>query len=648
MSKQTISTGSVIDDGTGDYLRKGGIKTNANFDEIYYNLGDEKNIHASGAWKVITPQADDATIQLSFGDQVIINASNTQVLVYLPRASFDDVGKTVKIRDTFKTWGDTPTTNLVIVGGFIDPQTGVPYAKNKIKGNANTVTFSDAYRDLEFIYTADEGWEYVDSMYIDRFSNSNRSIENSVEFQATAVENDKWDLNELYEYVYNVNTVEVFRKGNLLSKGVDSNGRPTLRSDYGSIPTAENPAIVVTVYDEHGVPTEIDLGVARLDGESIKLVEPAYANDTIIVKSLLENPDIYTSTYKSRSVVVKDVNTDFSEYDPQSVVELDLENLTEVTLVDLGFPVASSFNPGSLNISINGKRLINENFVTFDENPNNKLPLYDFRIERSAADLNGDGDVGDPNLGAPEDDTYELQKLIYNKIVFASTGYLKDGDVLTLEWFNNNTGASLDWEGKGGIEELVSDSFVKSNEFLTFSSRLEYSDVKNPSAQTAIIESSVYNARVADVNQFFDICYPIGTIYENAHNPHNPAQYMGMGVWEPYAKDCVTIGWSEDGVFANNPITQQPMAGGYFGSYGVTLSEDNIPHVKTDEQGLIQSSEKYATISISEGCLLDPTQATNVKYFTSDYLNVNRTNVMPEQVSTIQPSLTVYKWIRVA
>ena len=38
--KQNINIGNVVDDGTGDYLRKGGIKINENFDELYYELGD--------------------------------------------------------------------------------------------------------------------------------------------------------------------------------------------------------------------------------------------------------------------------------------------------------------------------------------------------------------------------------------------------------------------------------------------------------------------------------------------------------------------------------------------------------------------------------------------------------------------------------
>ena len=49
--KQNINIGNVVDDGTGDYLRKGGIKINENFDELYYELGDGDVPYSAGAWK---------------------------------------------------------------------------------------------------------------------------------------------------------------------------------------------------------------------------------------------------------------------------------------------------------------------------------------------------------------------------------------------------------------------------------------------------------------------------------------------------------------------------------------------------------------------------------------------------------------------
>ncbi|UQJ95528.1 baseplate wedge subunit and tail pin [Klebsiella phage CPRSB] len=47
--KQEILIGQVVDDGTGDYLRRGGQKTNNNFTELYNMLGDGEIPHPAGA-----------------------------------------------------------------------------------------------------------------------------------------------------------------------------------------------------------------------------------------------------------------------------------------------------------------------------------------------------------------------------------------------------------------------------------------------------------------------------------------------------------------------------------------------------------------------------------------------------------------------
>ena len=44
MAKQTINRGSVPNDNTGDTLRDGASKINANFNEVYTSLGDGTTI----------------------------------------------------------------------------------------------------------------------------------------------------------------------------------------------------------------------------------------------------------------------------------------------------------------------------------------------------------------------------------------------------------------------------------------------------------------------------------------------------------------------------------------------------------------------------------------------------------------------------
>jgi len=624
MSKQSIDIGAVVDDGTGDYMRKGGIKINSNFEEIYDNLGDSTNIHASGYWQTFSPaDSSENELTLNFGDQISIDATNINVVLYLPNATAPaDVGKTVKIRDVNKSWGFGEGLNAVSVSPGLT-------SNNTIKTSVNTVTFSQSYKDLEFVYTGTNDWQYVDSKYIDKISNANRAVENSVEITATNTNTPQglyqWDLNTDYEgYIYDINTVEVFRKGNLLTRGTDVNGTPTITSDYGSIPTAENPSIIVGTAEG-----DLDLGIARLDGKTIKLVQPANEDDTVIVKSLLENPDVYTSTYISKSFIIENIG-ELSEYDDASIVKLDLTTVDTVSLQDLGLPITSFFNPGSLKVLINGKLLVGENFIDYDENTVNPLKSYDYTVERTEI----------PELG----------KYAYNTIVFSSTGYLNSGDILTLEWFNNNVGSNLDWDGPGGINELVTDNFVKSDQVFNVKNRLEYSDTSNPGATTAIVDQAEITTRIANVSDMFNTIYPIGTIYENANNPNNPNDYMGFGVWEPFGEGKVTVGYSNDilNIFHNNPQIGTPIAGGLFGDEGVLLDETNIPSIETDQVGLTQSSANLATVTINDGCLLDPDSTTDTTYLREENLTINSIGQLQNEVSVLQPSITTYKWVRVA
>ena len=49
MSKQLINTGQSSNDGTGDTLRQGALKVNANFNEIYSSIGDGLTLNASNS-----------------------------------------------------------------------------------------------------------------------------------------------------------------------------------------------------------------------------------------------------------------------------------------------------------------------------------------------------------------------------------------------------------------------------------------------------------------------------------------------------------------------------------------------------------------------------------------------------------------------
>ena len=64
MAKQLINRGSAANDGTGDNLRAGAAKVNANFDEIYGALGDGTTLLSgtyvtTGATQILTNKSLD-------------------------------------------------------------------------------------------------------------------------------------------------------------------------------------------------------------------------------------------------------------------------------------------------------------------------------------------------------------------------------------------------------------------------------------------------------------------------------------------------------------------------------------------------------------------------------------------------------------
>jgi hypothetical protein len=57
MAKQTISIGTIADDGTGSTIRAGGDITNDNFNELYTKLGDGTTLYS-----LTFPNATDTVV----------------------------------------------------------------------------------------------------------------------------------------------------------------------------------------------------------------------------------------------------------------------------------------------------------------------------------------------------------------------------------------------------------------------------------------------------------------------------------------------------------------------------------------------------------------------------------------------------------
>jgi len=121
MAKQTVGLGSSANDGTGDTLRSGGTKVNANFDEIYAEFGDGSTLsNGNTSGHILVANGTKFGNVAASGD---ISIANTGVV------AVTDVSLTTN------TLGGTAG-----VGGFEIPQGSAPSTTtNKLYNVSNTL-----------------------------------------------------------------------------------------------------------------------------------------------------------------------------------------------------------------------------------------------------------------------------------------------------------------------------------------------------------------------------------------------------------------------------------------------------------------------------------------------------------------------------
>ena len=120
--KQEILIGQIVDDGTGDYLRRGGQKTNNNFTELYNMLGDGEIPHPAGAWKTFA----GTTLSPKFGESWALNTSANKITVNLPKGGVGDYNKVIRLRDVWSRWA---TNNVRLIPATGDTIKGSPTPK---------------------------------------------------------------------------------------------------------------------------------------------------------------------------------------------------------------------------------------------------------------------------------------------------------------------------------------------------------------------------------------------------------------------------------------------------------------------------------------------------------------------------------------
>lgn len=714
--KKIISIGNRVDDGTGDYLRRGGQKVNDNFTELYYNLGDGNVPHAAGAWKIYSSITTPLVAKM--GQSWVINTTQGRITVNLPEGTPTDYGKVIKFRDVYGVWGSNPVQ--LIPAGF-----------NTIKGGAGIHRLEDRLLDVELVYCAPGNWEYVPNKYINSIRSSDMSTVAKKEYIATE---GQTDFSDILQNGYNPLSVNVYKRGNLLFYG---NGI-TENSDYGSITPETSPAVVINMtpaakvgtndvgyvkgsygvmpttgnkiegieinrlygdkvtnivsmsFESNSIPLGINVVVLNsggvdyflvydpiksmfvsqpspalltklvkttpisftgkmynlntLDGQTIRLLEPCESGDVVIIETFLDGLASYRSSYETASLRVYD-----SALTPADVDTIagkrwvgDLPNKYRFSLDEFGFQSIDSFNPKTVELLINGRQMIyagSADIPTFVCEGSNG-------VDETECLSNG-------GVWVPSGTDYSTVQDVdgrWRDIVINSE--LDHKDIITIRWFNNDIGSLLEMDE---ILEETDGRYLNVEAPVNITGKILYTDIFNPSPKTVRADpNDSLNMKVSTVQMMFDMFHPVGTIYENAHNPNNPASYMGMGVWVRYAPGTVIAGWnSED---PNDPIyglnyddtdqngTPRHSSGGRYGSNDAVVDKVNTPETISTEKALIQDPSGDVLVG---GCQYDPDEeGPGFRKYREDFVRT-RPGATPLPISIVQPIMTAHRWLRV-
>lgn len=597
--KQLIQMGNNVDDGRGDYLRIGAKKINENTEEVFGKLGDGATVFPAGAWKTWNSQSNGRQLNPNWGDSYSINTMSNDVIVNLPKGTASDYSKVIRLRDVWSSWA---TRNVTVQAATGDT----------VKGAKSQKLYRDLM-DVELVYCSPGRWEYADNKLVSKITSSNIATVSKKDFVATAGQTDF--LNIFGDNSFNARTLEVYHKGNLLWHGDVFSAD----SDYGS-PGA--------------TPTEI----VALDNKSIRLRQPCEAGDIVAIKTYTDDLAVYRSSYVSRTIKVLDVSSGETAVEGEIiVVDLKTKKLFDF-IQDFGFTESDgSFNPIATEVLINGVQL----------------------TRAGTAGLAADGCTSEP--GQTEDlcpvGDWGESGTDFNVIHNADGDYrviridtpLESGDYLTVRWFNNDIGTTLSWEEiteRADSRYLISETYNEIN----LKNRLVYTDLVDPTPCNVVVDPIQETMTgVSDVNKLFDMLYPIGTVYENAHNQANPRDYMGFGTWIPFAQGRTTVGWSHDndvnfGKYVGE-CGEISAPGTKGGQVDVSLSKENIPVLESKDKVLI--SDSNGSILVGQ-CQVDPDgEGPGYFKYREDILKVNGDSQTPIPVNNLQPYVTTAKWLRV-
>lgn len=604
--KELLNIGNAVDDGTGDYLRKGGDKINNNFDEIYSELGDGSTPFSAGAWKA-WKSSNGSSLEIKFGQSYTVDTTGASITVVMPKGTPSDYNKPVRIRDVYASWEKNPLT--------IKPASG-----DTLKGNAGSVIFNKNYQDLELVYCPPGRWEYLENKFVDKIT-ANTSTVAKKSFIATQGQTDFLDVFDGNNF--NSAALNVYRRGNLLWYSVsDKDGEFNTDSDYGS-------------------PGEEAGSIIALDGKNIRMKVPCNEGDTIVVETFLEGVSNWQASYNRVSMVMKDSKfTDLTSLAGERWVG-DLSTKKSITLSDMGIVTGTYINPYSVEVLLNGRQLV--------ESGDASLPLSycDGAFGYSSAECEANG-----GTWVESDSDFAVARTDDQVSSIDFSQQFEDNDILVIRWFNNNIGTTMNIDE---ITAVTDERYLNVQEPLNLKNRIEYTNYENPGVKDVRPVVDEYNTQVTNLRAAFDIFHPIGSVYENMHNPANPGDYMGMGTWILISQGKVLVGWNNDATdpnfaYNNNDLDSsgQPShtAGGTVGATKVQLSKNNVPALTSENKVLI--ADDNGTIIVG-GCQFDPdAEGPGYTKYREGTLTVNADITSPVEIPVIQPSITVYRWLRVA
>lgn len=153
-----------------------------------------------------------------------------------------------------------------------------------------------------------------------------------------------------------------------------------------------------------------------------------------------------------------------------------------------------------------------------------------------------------------------------------------------------------------------------------------------------------------DINQVMNITYPIGSIYESTSQDH-PANFFG-GEWELWGIGCVTEGGipglipsgvSKGSTNVTVPIPRHKHTGDL---YGYTSHGHDYVAPRGSTVSVAPGSSSLGSIGVSDGQVVSTT--TKTQGMPGVRVDIAETGTLGATIDVTQPTITLYRWRRIA